>query len=122
MHSRIMRWQNETSKIQTRNATQGQLVKFISGIKLMPWDNGHSYICHTFFDQPVKGSLGARVADNLPVNNGAYQEVCSTPSLSVYYEYQTHHVVDALLCIHGVRGEAGTNTSCRFFVFLLLRH
>ncbi|KAI0226731.1 hypothetical protein LSAT2_022812 [Lamellibrachia satsuma] len=80
-----MRWQNEADEIPSKDESQGNMVKFSAVVQLMPSHNGKSFTCRTFFDQPEKGTLGINTAENFPVNDGAYPEVCTTPTFTVYY-------------------------------------
>ena len=84
----VMRWRDETGEIHANYELQGDTVNVTFVMELMPWNNGHGYRCRTFFDRPVKGSLGAKVADNFPLNNGAYRGECKLPKLTVYCEYR----------------------------------
>lgn len=84
----VMRWRDETGEIQANYELQGDTVNVSFVMELMPWHNGHGYRCRTFFDRPVKGTLGANVADNFPLNNDAYRGECKLPKFTVYCEYR----------------------------------
>ena len=95
-----MRWQNEADEIPSKDESQGNMVKFSAVVQLMPSHNGKSFTCRTFFDQPEKGILGPNTAENFPVNDGAYPEVCTTPTLTVYCEYRSHDIVVSIHIVH----------------------
>ena len=84
-----MRWLNGTDETKATGEVTGGVVKFTVVIKLMPWENRRIYSCRTFFAHSQFGTVDEAAA--LPVNNGAFTEVCTMPALEVNCEYRFLH-------------------------------
>ena len=81
-----MLWRNETDDVTSTSKSHNNIVKFDTDVTLKASDNGHAYICRTYFNLPQPGTLPPTHADNIPVNNGAFRRSCNV-TLTVYCKY-----------------------------------
>ena len=86
---------NVTAKMQWRELSSGEdikakdesskgTVKFTIVVEIKPSHNGESFTCQTYFDKPQSRD---HYANNIPINNNAFNETFSFRKLSVYCKY-----------------------------------
>ena len=86
---------NVTAKMQWRELSSGEdikakdessngIVKFSIVVEIKPSHNGDSFTCQTYFDKPQSRD---HFADNIPINNHAFNETFTFPKLNVYSKY-----------------------------------
>ena len=82
-----MKWKDLSSgEIGTAKDESGEgRVKFSIVVEMKPSHNGDSFTCQTYFDKPLSQD---NYADNIPINNNAFNEEKFTlPKLNVYCKY-----------------------------------
>ena len=85
-----MKWMEGSSgaEIQAKNkSSEGSkpgTAKYSIVVEVKPSHNGEFFICHTSFDKPQSQD---HAADNIPVNNRAFNERYTTSRLTVYCKY-----------------------------------
>ena len=81
-----MQWRELSSgkDIKARDESSKWTVKFTIVVEIKPSHNGDSFTCRTYFDKPLSRD---GYADNIPINNNAFNETFTFPKLSVYCEY-----------------------------------
>ena len=72
-------------------------VMFGGVVDLTQWDDGQTYTCRIFLDQPKPGTLHRYCADNFPVNIGRINMTYTAPTLLVYCEYTSHYVANVYI-------------------------
>ena len=123
---------NFTSKMQWKDLSSGEdikakdessmgTVKFSIVVEIKPSHNGDSFTCLTYFDKPQ--SL-LNHADNIPVNNNAFNESFTLPKQTVYCKYwvpiwfELSHIASPL----GWRSSGLMTSLCVFYPALALRY
>ncbi|KAK2154983.1 hypothetical protein NP493_2116g00009 [Ridgeia piscesae] len=69
--------------LKAKDESSKGTVKFSIVVEIKPSHNGDSFTCHTYFDKP---QAGYNYADNIPINNNAFNDTFTFPKLSVYYK------------------------------------
>ncbi|KAK2154980.1 hypothetical protein NP493_2116g00003 [Ridgeia piscesae] len=79
-----MQWRELSSgeDIKAKDESSNGIVKFSIVVEIKPSHNGDSFTCQTYFDKPQSGY---NYADNIPINNNAFNETFTFPKLCVYY-------------------------------------
>jgi hypothetical protein len=81
-----MQWKDLSSgeDIKAKDESSMGTVKFSIVVEIKPSHNGDSFTCHTYFHKPQTRD---NFADNIPINNNAFNETFTFPKLSVYCKY-----------------------------------
>ena len=81
-----MQWRDLSSgeAIKAKDESSEGKVKFSIVVEIKPHHNGDRFTCRTYFDKP---QFKEHVADNIPINNNAFNETFTFPKLTVYCEY-----------------------------------
>ncbi|KAK2154981.1 hypothetical protein NP493_2116g00014 [Ridgeia piscesae] len=69
--------------LKSKDESSKGTVKFSIVVEIKPSHNGDCFTCQTYFDKPQSGH---NYADNIPINNNAFNETFTFPKLSVYYK------------------------------------
>ena len=70
--------------LKAKDESSKGTVKFSIVVEIKPSHNADSFTCQTYFDKPQSGY---NYADNIPINNHAFNETFTFPKLSVYCKY-----------------------------------
>ena len=70
--------------IKANDESSNGIVKFSIVVEIKPSHNGDCFTCQTYFDKPQSRY---NIADNIPINNHAFNEMFTLPKLSVYCKY-----------------------------------
>jgi len=81
-----MQWRDLSSgeEIKAKDESSKGTVRFSIVVEIKPSHNGVSYTCRTYFDKP---QAREHYADNIPINNKAFNETFTFPKLTVYCKY-----------------------------------
>ena len=81
-----MQWRDLSSgeDIKANDESSKGTVKFSIGLEIKPYHNGDSFTCQTYFDKPPSQD---HYADNILINNNAFNATFTFPKLSVYCKY-----------------------------------
>ena len=81
-----MKWKDPSSgaDVKTKEELTSETVKFSIVVEMKPSHNGESFTCQTYFDKPQSRD---HYADNIPINNNAFNEKFTLPKLKVYCKY-----------------------------------
>ena len=82
-----MQWRNlkgSGEALKAKDESSKGRVKFSIVVEIKPSHNGDSFTCQTYFDKPQSRD---HFADNIPINNHAFNEMFTFPKLSVYCKY-----------------------------------
>ncbi|KAK2182439.1 hypothetical protein NP493_353g01006 [Ridgeia piscesae] len=79
-----MQWKDLSSgeDIKAKDESRNGKVKFSIVVEIKPSHNGDSFTCQTYFDKPQSRD---QYADNIPINNNAFNETFTLPKQTVYY-------------------------------------
>ena len=81
-----MQWRDLSSgeDIKAKDESRNGKVKFSIIVEIKPSHNGDSFTCQTYFDKPQSRD---QYADNIPINNNAFNETFTLPKQTVYCKY-----------------------------------
>ena len=81
-----MQWRELSSgeNINAKDESSKRRVKFSIVVEIKPSHNADSFTCRTYFDKPQSRD---HYADNIPINNNAFNETFTFPKLTVYCKY-----------------------------------
>ena len=82
-----MKWKDLTSGafLQAKNESSNDTIKYSLAVEMKTIHN-QAYIidCYTYFDQPPRQQY---FADNIPINDLAFNKIYTLPMLNVYCKY-----------------------------------
>ena len=80
-----MQWRDLSSgeTLKAKDESSEGTVRFSIVVEIKPSHNGDSFTCRTYFDMPERQGY----ADNIPINNNAFNETFTFPKLTVYCKY-----------------------------------
>ena len=81
-----MKWKDLGSgeDVKSKDESSAGTVKFSTVVEMTPSHNGDSFTCQTYFDKPQSA---AHCADNIPINNNAFNVLYTSQRLNVYCKY-----------------------------------
>ena len=84
-----MKWEGSSGAVlQAKNesslGSKPGTAKYSIVVEVKPSHNGEVFTCQTYFDKPTSAD---HAADNIPVNNHAFNERYTAPGLTVYCKY-----------------------------------
>ena len=85
----LMKWKDGSSGavVPANDESSMGTSKYSIVAQMTPSHNEQSFTCQTYFEKPQPGSLLTNAAYNIPINNNAYQELYTSPQLTVYCKY-----------------------------------
>ena len=81
-----MKWRDLSSgeDVTAKDESSAGTVKFSIVVEMTPSHNGGSFTCQTYFDKPQSQD---KSADNIPINNNAFNVLYTSQKLNVYCKY-----------------------------------
>ena len=81
-----MKWKDLSSgaDVKVKNESSEGTVKYTIVVEMKPSHNGENFTCQTFFDKPPSKD---HYADNIPINEHAFNLSYTSPKLTVYCKY-----------------------------------
>ena len=85
----MMDWKNTDRGLQAKDESNGNIAKYTYITELTPADNGATFTCRTYFNQP--DSLKDKEASNIPATDSVLTDYMSL-QLTVYCKYCLYHI------------------------------
>ena len=81
-----MKWRDLSTgeEVKAKDESSAGTVKFSIVVEMTPSHNGNSFTCQTYF---VKPQSQDKYADNIPINNNAFNVLYTSQRLNVYCKY-----------------------------------
>ncbi|KAK2153319.1 hypothetical protein NP493_2329g00001 [Ridgeia piscesae] len=86
-----MKWTDLSTgeDVKAKDESSAGTVKFSIVVEMTPSHNGHRFTCQTYFDKPQSQN---KSADNIPINNNAFNVLYTSQRLNVYCQLSQCHL------------------------------